>query len=261
MGKLDENSNECVQYLGVVHNWRSRHGGHSTLKEKLPEYYEYPCGRHTVWRKIEGVSFVSAHMALCYNEFCATLPQLNNLGSSSDSIRCQLLRSDSKIFWNNKFIKGIEKNIDYSDSKNEAKLLYYYTMIWLNQLIYKVALDHGFNFKKINKQYVAPHFYYKQSWNPLARQLQKHVLKGYRIKYYGKDVYFKKIESASNTDSIPMNDMQIAEELYIAETMQKLIKCLRLKLYGKADKEWMETLNAIQLHPMFKSNKAKLVKL
>eukprot|EP01084_Bolivina_argentea_P140725 247351_1 len=107
--KMDENSNKCIQYLGVVHNWRNISGGHLNKSDLLPQYYEYPNGKHTIWRRIEGISFVSAHMALCYNEFCATLPQLNNLGQSSNEINCKLINSNSKIFWNSKFINRIQK--------------------------------------------------------------------------------------------------------------------------------------------------------
>eukprot|EP01084_Bolivina_argentea_P320376 555861_1 len=256
--RMDENSEECIQYLGVVHNWRQRNGGHSN-HDVLPQYYEYPCGRHTVWRKVEGVSFVSAHMALCYNEFCATLPQLNNLGQSSNEIECHLLKSDSKVFWNNKFIKSIEKKIDYCDNKNEAKLIYYYTMIWLNQLIYKVALDHGFNFKKINKSYVAPHFYYKQNGNPLALHFQKHILKG-RIKFYGKDVYFKKITPINCNATNDTTNVRIADESFVLETIHKLLQCVGAKLQNKTDQEWHNALNEIDLMPQYKSNGVKLIK-
>ncbi len=77
--------------------------------QQWTQYYEYPCNKHTIWRQIEGVSFISAHMALCYNEFCSTLPQLNNLEQSSDEIHCKLIDSNSKIFWNKTFIKSIGK--------------------------------------------------------------------------------------------------------------------------------------------------------
>ena len=257
--KLDENHVDCIQYLGVVHNWRSRNGGHSSSKEKLPQYYEYPCGRHTVWRRVEGISFVQAQMALCYNEFCTTLPQLNNLGTNSNTIKCQLIQSQSKILWNNKFIKNVEKNINSKNVKNESKLIYYYTFIWLNQLIYKTALDHGFNFKKINKMFVAPHFYYKQNWNPLARHLQKYLFKG-RIKFYGKEIYFKQIHSSSSSSSNNSNNnkdsIKIGDSNDITDIVNNLLKCLRTKLQNNNnncfnDKEWYLRLNNIKLSPNY----------
>ncbi len=75
---MDENSNKCIQYLGVVHNWRNISGGHLNKSDLLPQCYEYPNGKHTIWRRIEGISFVSAHMALCYNEFCCCERKCSN---------------------------------------------------------------------------------------------------------------------------------------------------------------------------------------
>lgn len=251
--RMDENSKDCIQYLGIVHNWRSRNGGHTSSKEILPEYYEYPCGKCTIWRQIEGVSFVSAHMALCYNEFCNELPQLNNLGMSSNTIKCDIVQSQSKIFWNNKFINNLEKKMDYKQNKNESKYIYYLIFIWLNQLIYKTALDHGFNFRKINKQFCAPHFYYKEHWNPLAKHLQKQLFKG-RIKFYGKDIYFKHIESSSSSptsSSSSSTPTKIANENDIIQIVDKLIHCLHLKLQNKDNKQWISKLNDIKLTPSY----------
>mmetsp|Transcript_9052 Transcript_9052/g.14770 ORF Transcript_9052/g.14770 Transcript_9052/m.14770 type:complete len:596 (-) Transcript_9052:384-2171(-) len=259
---LDEDDNDCIQYLGIVHQWTSRAGGHLSKNELLPQYYEYPCSKSTIWRKIDGVSFISAHIALFSNEFCSRLPSLNNVGRNSNTVKCQLVKSKASVFWNSKCLKNIEKNIDYKENRNEAKLVYYLVCVWLNQLIYKVALDHGFNFKRLDRSYSSPHLYYKQNWNPLSKYLQTALFDA-RIKYHGKDIYFKNIESGFGSHSHHNPScVKIADEHHIARTIDNLLHCLRARLQNKHKRnaQWLRELNEIQLTPLYKLNSAKLLK-